>query len=360
MLKNLYCIVGKSGSGKSTITEELQRRYGYVPLSSYTDRPKRFENETGHVFVTPEEFHQLGPMIAYTMFNGHQYGATQELVDNSDLYLIDPDGIRFLKERYRSNRPIRVIGLFAPEEKLIQRMKERGDSLDMIVSRRENDKEKFRGMDELCDVIIRNDDLEDALRTIQSIINRYEGIELGLFKNENVTAPHRIRLFVDMDGTLCKWKVITQEEDLFSKGWFRDMEPIQSVVDAVKMIRARGDMEVFIMTAVMEESPYAKKEKKEWVKEHLPGFEDDHILFVPYGKHKHEFTPGGMLPTDMLLDDYSWNLHEWAKHGIAIKIKTDSNGTKGTWKGPMVHDSMQPKEIADILEGFLFNSQVKE
>lgn len=409
MLKNLYLIVGHSGSGKSTVANELSRRYGYITLASYTDRPKRSEDETGHVFVTTEEFNNLGEMLAYTMFNGHQYGATQELVDHSDLYLIDPDGIRFMKERYHSDRPVRIIGLSVPKDELVKRMRARGDSMDMIQSRLKNDDVKFEGMDDLCDVIVRNDNLEDTLETVQALINRYEGIKnpalqhigikdydmliggvipekqcslinlnkvseeeanriisageyspyvlsipfqqwLGVFKDENVYAPPKPRLFVDMDGTLCKWRVINQEEDLFTKGWFRDMEPVQNVVDAVNMIRAKNDVEVFIMTAVMEGSPYIKGEKKEWVEKYLPGIPEDHVLFTPCGKHKHEFAPGGIVRTDTLLDDYSWNLHDWAKHGIAVKIKTPFNGTKGTWTGPVVFDSMAPAEIVAALE----------
>ena len=421
MLKNLYCIVGHSGSGKTTIVEALQRRFGYVPLSSYTDRPQRYEGETGHIFVSTEDFYQLKNMLAYTVFNGYQYGATQDLVDHSDLYVIDPPGIQFMKEKYNSDRPSRVIGISASQDTLVARMRARGDSDAAIYSRLENDELMFDGMDDICDVIIRNDNLDETLETVQSVINHYEGIRnpglqhvglmdgiekiiggffkervcilfngnkitgeeayraikegeytpyalelpekqfLGLFKDKDVSSLSKNRLFIDMDGTLCKWKVITQEEDLFSKGWFRDMEPIQSVVDAVNMIRAKDDVEVFIMTAIMEGSSYAMKEKKEWVKEHLPGFEDDHILFVPYGKHKHEFAPGGILPTDVLLDDYSWNLHEWDKHGIAVKIRTASNGTNGTWKGYTVYDTMQPKDIADALAIlFSHNNQTKE
>ena len=53
--KGIYLIVGKSGSGKTTLVNEL-RKYGYTSVESYTTRPKRFKNETGHTFITEEEF----------------------------------------------------------------------------------------------------------------------------------------------------------------------------------------------------------------------------------------------------------------------------------------------------------------
>lgn len=174
MLKNLYCIVGRSGSGKTTIVEELQRRYGYIPLASYTDRPKRSENETGHVFVTPEEFDALGEMLAYTKFNGHQYGATQALVDQSDLYVIDPKGIFFMREKYKSERPIKVIGINVPSKELERRMLSRGDTPDMVKVRMENDDIMFGMMDDVCDVIVRNDNMEDTVDFVHDLILRYE------------------------------------------------------------------------------------------------------------------------------------------------------------------------------------------
>ena len=53
--KGIYLIVGKSGSGKTTLVEAL-KKYGYTSIESYTTRPKRFEGETGHTFITEEEF----------------------------------------------------------------------------------------------------------------------------------------------------------------------------------------------------------------------------------------------------------------------------------------------------------------
>ena len=63
----IYLIVGRSGSGKTTIAEELERKYGLKSIQSYTTRPKRSDNETGHIFVSDEEFDKLTDMVAYTL-----------------------------------------------------------------------------------------------------------------------------------------------------------------------------------------------------------------------------------------------------------------------------------------------------
>ena len=38
MLNNLYLIVGPSGVGKSTIANELTKRYGYFQVNPYTTK----------------------------------------------------------------------------------------------------------------------------------------------------------------------------------------------------------------------------------------------------------------------------------------------------------------------------------
>ena len=47
-------------------------------------------------------------------------------------------------------------------------------------------------------------------------------------------AGQKVRLFVDMDGTLCKWQPVKQFEKLLEKGFFLSMEENQIVVAAVR------------------------------------------------------------------------------------------------------------------------------
>ena len=50
-------LVGESGSGKNTIQDYLSSLYGYVPLLSYTTRPRRIPEENTHTFITEDEYY---------------------------------------------------------------------------------------------------------------------------------------------------------------------------------------------------------------------------------------------------------------------------------------------------------------
>ena len=69
-------LVGESGSGKTTIANILENKYWLKQVQSYTERPKRYDEETGHTFVTPIEFDQLKDIVAYTCYNRYRYCTT--------------------------------------------------------------------------------------------------------------------------------------------------------------------------------------------------------------------------------------------------------------------------------------------
>lgn len=137
----LYMFIGKSASGKTTVADLLEKNCDLIQLQSYTTRPKRHENEIGHVFLTNEEFDELENIVAFTEYNGNRYGATAEQVDSVSIYVIDVDGVESLLENYQTERPIVAIYFEASLRTRIDRMINRGDSDMAIVSRLYNDEE---------------------------------------------------------------------------------------------------------------------------------------------------------------------------------------------------------------------------
>lgn len=94
----------------------------------------RIENETGHTFVNDTFFDQLANFIGYTSYGDYRYGATAEQADNSDLYVIDPAGVEFLRNHY-NGKPVKVITITSPVHTRINRMEQRGDKFSKIMER---------------------------------------------------------------------------------------------------------------------------------------------------------------------------------------------------------------------------------
>lgn len=187
-MKYLYLVVGESGSGKTTICNYLTKHYGLKQLDSYTTRPPRNPKETGHIFVSSSEFDTLrDQMVAYTEFNGYEYCATAQQIEDSDLYVIDPHGIEELKEAYKGDKPFKIIFIDAPLEIRYIRMKERAlkdgmeftEAVEAALDRITNDVEAFYDIRHNADsqphVTISNEKtIKSAAEAVYSYIQSYE------------------------------------------------------------------------------------------------------------------------------------------------------------------------------------------
>lgn len=136
MSKPLYLFVGRSASGKTTVANILAEQHGYKQVESFTTRPPRFDNEPGHVFVTEDEFNNLGELAAYTFYNGNHYGTTFKQLDECSIYVVDVPGVESLLYKYQNkDRKICIIYFDASVHTRIERMIDRGDCDTAIVCR---------------------------------------------------------------------------------------------------------------------------------------------------------------------------------------------------------------------------------
>lgn len=108
MNKPLFCILGASASGKSTLVQKLEIELNMKQIASYTTRPPRYDGEAGHTFVTEEEFQNLNDIVAYNYYLNNHYGVTSQQIDDEahDLYVVDQTGLNELKEKYKGDRKI--------------------------------------------------------------------------------------------------------------------------------------------------------------------------------------------------------------------------------------------------------------
>lgn len=160
----IYCIIGPSGCGKSTVVEKLCEK-GLKAVDSYTTRPKRTPDEKGHTFITENEYQKLEHKVAWVTFNGYNYCVTKEMLDNSDLYIIDPDGIKTLYDNYDKDKIV-AIGLKLDPLKCMDRMYERGDSEADVLRRINHDAKMFENFEEKCDYVV------DASLPVEEVANK--------------------------------------------------------------------------------------------------------------------------------------------------------------------------------------------
>lgn len=143
--KVIMLFVGPSGSGKTTIAKWMSNCFGMKVLDSYTTRAPRYEGEKGHIFVTDEEFDKLTDLVAYTEFDGHRYCATAEQVEENDIYVIDPAGVEYFKEKYHGSKDVKIVYFDAGSKReLKKRMLERGDKIEDVERRIKHDQKAFK------------------------------------------------------------------------------------------------------------------------------------------------------------------------------------------------------------------------
>lgn len=161
-------LVGKSGSGKNTVQDYLVSKYGLKPLVSYTTRAKRYPEEDTHIFITEKEYEEIKQeekLIAYTFYNGNHYFATEKQFRESDIYIIDIEGIKYI-ESLKINIPYIVIYLDVPEHIRKERMSARNDNQSMIDERIRYDEIAFKDIGQYSNHFIPNFDSEQTAEEI--------------------------------------------------------------------------------------------------------------------------------------------------------------------------------------------------
>lgn len=130
-MHTVFCIIGRTASGKSTIANAFADKLGLTILKSYTTRARR-KNEVGdkcdHTFIKPEEVEQYrNDMVAYTERAGYCSFATLDQLMHSDIYIINPSGYSDLIKTTANVEGLHLIDVWidCDEDKLYERSKNR-------------------------------------------------------------------------------------------------------------------------------------------------------------------------------------------------------------------------------------------
>lgn len=172
-------ISGPSGSGKGTIVQELIKYKNYKLSISATTRTKRKTEEDGvhYFFKTIDEFKKMieqDELLEYTEFCGNFYGTPKNFVDKTiqdgfDILLeIEVNGALNIKEQYHDAILIFIIPptFTKLKDRLIQRNTETTEVINYRLTRAKEELKLFKEYD----YIIVNDDLNQAIKQINTIV----------------------------------------------------------------------------------------------------------------------------------------------------------------------------------------------
>lgn len=179
---SLIVISGFSGVGKGTVVKRLVSDFGYNLSVSATTRSPREGEVDGreYYFMDRKDFENLidyGGFIEWTQYVENYYGTPkkyveEKLADGKDVILeIEVMGALNVKKQFPDAL---LIFISAPSiSKLKSRLAGRGtESEETIIKRLRKATEEAEDMDKY-DYIIVNDDLDECIHTVDSVIRSY-------------------------------------------------------------------------------------------------------------------------------------------------------------------------------------------
>lgn len=194
----------------------------------------------------------------------------------------------------------------------------------------------------------------------------------------------KMRVFFDMDGTLNKITNSLMDENgsvqlekmYKTENFFEHVEPEKKMIELVNKLREQG-IEVFSLSSCeLGDPPGFEKQKDRWLDKHNVNIGQENRIYVPYGKDKTDYIPGGLQDGDVLIDDYNVNLKEWqnkaadnevnAKAVKAVNSLNDKGlgalgGDKGNiWDGDRVYTSFSAEFNANTILNIFSESKPEE
>lgn len=178
MKKKIILVCGRTASGKSSIVHRVCADTGLKVVSSSTTRPKRPSevNGTDHIFIKPEEVDQYrNDFAAYTEIDGYEYFATKGQIEQSDFYVIDPNGVEYFMNVCSEEFDPVVVYVRAPRRVRIMRSQYRGDTDKNIQKRMAAENEQFTRFEKEAawDYHILNDStMDNAIEQLKKIAHK--------------------------------------------------------------------------------------------------------------------------------------------------------------------------------------------
>ena len=173
-------VVGKTGSGKSSLIKRLCDRTNLTALQSYTTRPKRSESDNDHIFVGVEDYLRAKENEEIAIdgeIAGNYYYSTIEQLYEADLYTINPEALDRLLGMDLPNIRFVVVYISCPDKIREERVIKRGDDRHKFRIRSHSERQEFRKFvsEEKWDYAINNLDFPKSYSTLRWI-SQIEGV----------------------------------------------------------------------------------------------------------------------------------------------------------------------------------------
>ena len=168
----VFLIAGESACGKDILCNMLEED-GYKVLKSYSTRPRRINEKETHEFITPEEVEKYkDDMVAYTKIGDYEYFSTKDQLIKSHIYIIDPIGIKYIKEKVKDIRLVVIYINVNENERRFRATNIRKDDVDIMNKRFEAERGQF---DEIrlnanFDYSVSNYNLKKSYQVLKNII----------------------------------------------------------------------------------------------------------------------------------------------------------------------------------------------
>ena len=189
----MIILIGKSGSGKSTIQNILCKNYGFNKIVTTTTRPKRRgeKQDIDYHFMSKQDFESAvlaGEFVEtkeYKVATGETwyYGSPVDKIESAkdnDVIILTPDGCKNVIDRIGRNKVI-VVYVYANLRAIESRLSKRGDKKDEVERRMAQDNKDFKNAGELADFTVYNHYGDDVNEVVSIIIKYLEerGVNIG-------------------------------------------------------------------------------------------------------------------------------------------------------------------------------------
>ena len=180
----IIVLLGASGSGKSTIENELATHHGFEKIISYTTRQPRNGEVNGKDYYFTEnntfaEMINAGVLAEYDEYSqGRLYGTLKsDYADGNKVVVITPNGLRQLKQSCPDDNIFTVLvnsSLGTRVKRYIDRCGVNGftfDDKNEITARVERDFGMFLGLEREVNIVIDNNEGTNIKNVVEEILD---------------------------------------------------------------------------------------------------------------------------------------------------------------------------------------------